>query len=61
MNKEDWIERVHQLLCASHEPKDNDERSNLFGYARLMASEESAYFQEGLSPEEAYEEEMSCS
>ena len=59
--KQRWINEVHALLCKAHGGNLNEkETENLRGYAEAMASEEAAYFQEGLTPQEAFDEEASC-
>jgi hypothetical protein len=60
MSKEQWIEEVFQLLCKSQGAETELHRKNLRDYAENLADPESGYFQEGMNPQEAHDEELSC-
>ena len=60
MNKEQWIEEMYGLLCKSQGAETDAERKNLREYAENLADPESGYFQEGMTPQEAHDEELSC-
>ena len=59
MIKEQWTEQVFQLLCKSQGVTDDvTERKNLRGWAEAIA--DSDYYAEGMTPQEAHDEELSC-
>lgn len=60
MSKEQWIEEVFQLLCKSQGAENETHRKNLREWAEAMGSDETAYISEGMTPQEAHDEEMSC-
>lgn len=61
LTKEEWTEEVYQLLCKSQgAPSDENEERNLRLYAENLASDESGFYEEGWTPKEAHDEEMSC-
>jgi len=61
MPKEQWISEVYELLCKSQgAPENAQEESNLREWATSLASDETGFFNEGYTPEQAHDEEMSC-
>lgn len=58
MSKQQWINESYELLCKSQGAPTNDaEKRNLREWAESFAEN---YLPEGLTPEEAHDEEMSC-
>lgn len=58
--KAQWIEEVYKLLRASQgAPNGPVEEKNLRDYAETLANSECAYYDEGLSPRDAHDEEIS--
>ena len=56
MSKEAWIKRVYELLCKSKgTPANETEEKNLRCMSETMAQH---YYDEGMTPEEAHEEEI---
>jgi cytochrome P450 len=59
--KAEWIDEVYKLLCKSQgAPENETEEKNLREWASSFATEETPFFQEGMTPEQAHDEEMSC-
>jgi hypothetical protein len=58
-DKDQWVIAVYDLLCKSQgAPANEKEKGNLMSWAASMAEGDS--YSEGLTPEEAHDEEMSC-
>lgn len=61
-HKQRWIKKVYRLLCKYQgAPENENEEKNIRDWAAAHATEESSYFNEGLTPKEAVEEEFACS
>lgn len=57
MTKEQWINEVYELLCKSQGAPENDtEKKNLREWVESFAEN---YFPEGMTPQEAHDEELS--
>lgn len=60
MSKEQWINEVYECLCKSKgAPVNETERQNLREWAEALAGDEGGFFQDGMTPQEAHDEEMS--
>lgn len=68
LTKEQWIEEVYQLICkAQGQPSNATEEKNLRGWAAALAEDDPpgfpcrhvSGFSEGMTPQEAFDEEMS--
>ena len=59
MTKEQWTEELYRLLCESQRPENDSERKNIREWAELISEPESGYFQDGYTPKEAHDEELS--
>ncbi len=60
LSKDQWIDEVYELLCKSHLPETEQRRKNLRGWAETFADCDCKYYEEGLTPKEAFDEEMSA-
>lgn len=59
--KDEWIDSAYDELCRRlGEPNNNDDRDHLRAWASALADIELGYFEEGLSPAEAVQEDLSC-
>lgn len=60
MDKAKWTNEVHELLCRLFAPNNDVEKANLREWAETFADCDNDYFAEGMTPQEAVEEEMSA-